>query len=231
MAYEFEDHTWKDVVSPEDLELYKHYQRELYVGQKPALLAIDLYNMVYQGGSLPVHEVAKEFPSSCGEYAWNAVEPTKQLFALARSRGFPVFYTKGETRPEARPGSVTATNRKRGNIGENPHAIFEAFTPFPEDVVISKQRASGFFGTPLVAHLMQAGIDTVIVCGESTSGCVRASVADAYNYGFHVVVAEECVFDRNLLSHKMNLFDMHHKYADVMHIDEVAERLEAFPEV
>jgi len=217
MAYEFEDHTWKDVVSPEDLELYKHYQRELYVGQKPALLAIDLYNMVYQGGSLPVHEVAKEFP--------------KQLFALARSRGFPVFYTKGETRPEARPGSVTATNRKRGNIGENPHAIFEAFTPFPEDVVISKQRASGFFGTPLVAHLMQAGIDTVIVCGESTSGCVRASVADAYNYGFHVVVAEECVFDRNLLSHKMNLFDMHHKYADVMHIDEVAERLEAFPEV
>jgi hypothetical protein len=59
---------------------------------------------------------------------------------------------------------------------------------------------------------------------------VRASVADAYSYGFHVVVAEECTFDRNLLSHKVNLFDMHHKYADVMHIDEIAERLEAFPE-
>jgi nicotinamidase-related amidase len=231
MSYGFEDHTWKDVVSPEDLELYKHYQRSLYLGQRPALLAIDLYNTVYQGGSLPVHEVAKEFPSSCGEYAWAAVEPTKQLFALARSRGFPVFYTTGETRPEARPGSVTATNRSRGNVGENPQQIFEAFTPRPEDVVITKQRASGFFGTPLVAHLMQARIDTVIVCGESTSGCVRATVADAYNYGFHVVVAEECVFDRNLLSHKMNLFDMHHKYADVMHIDEVAEHLEAFPEV
>jgi maleamate amidohydrolase len=231
MAHDFEDHTWKDVVSPEDLELYKHYRRDLFIGKKPALLAIDLYNMVYQGGALPVHEVAKEFPSSCGEHAWAAIEPTKQLFSLARSRGFPVFYTKGETRPEARPGNVRATNRQRGNTGENPQDIFEAFTPLPEDVVISKQRASGFFGTPLVAHLTQAGIDTVIVCGESTSGCVRASVADAYNYGFHVVVAEECVFDRNQLSHKMNLFDMHHKYADVMHIDEVAERLEGFPEV
>ena len=92
-------------------------------------------------------------------------------------------------------------------------------------------RASGFFGTPLVAHLTQAGVDTVIVCGESTSGCVRASVADAYSYGFHVVVVEECTYDRSLLSHKVNLFDMHHKYADVMHLDEVAEHLEAFPEV
>ena len=71
---------------------------------------------------------------------------------------------------------------------------------------------------------------TFVIAGESTSGCVRASVADAYNYGFHVVVVEECCFDRNLLSHKVNLFDMHHKYADVMHFDEIAEHLELFPE-
>ena len=73
-AYGFEDHCWQDVVSAEDIELYKHYQRELYVGRRPAILAIDLYNSAYQGGPLPVHEVAKEFPSACGEYAWNAIE-------------------------------------------------------------------------------------------------------------------------------------------------------------
>ncbi|MEE8518721.1 MAG: isochorismatase family protein [Dehalococcoidia bacterium] len=231
MPRDFEDHCWKDLMSPEELELYAPYVRETYVGKRPALLAIDLYNTVYQGGSLPVHEVAKEFPSSCGEYAWNAIDPTKQLFSMARARGFPVIYTTGEDRPEARPQSVKATNRGRGNTGEDPHGIYEAFKPQPEDVVIYKQRASGFYGTPLIAHLTQYGVDTVIICGESTSGCVRASVADAYSNGYHVVVVEECTFDRNQLSHKVNLFDMHHKYADVMHLDEVAEHLEAFAEV
>ena len=231
MPRDFEDHCWSDVITPEDVALYAPYVRETYVGKRPALLAIDLYNTVYQGGSLPVHEVAKQFPSSCGEYAWDAIDPTKQLLSMARARGFPVIYTTGEDRPEARPQTVKATNRGRGNMGEDPHGIFEAFKPQPEDVIIYKQRASGFYGTPLIAHLTQYGVDTLIICGESTSGCVRASVADAYSNGYHVVVVEECTFDRNQLSHKVNLFDMHHKYADVMHLDEVAEHLEAFPEV
>ena len=229
-AYGFEDHCWQDVVSPEDIELYKHYERELSVGRRPALLAIDLYNMAYQGGPRPVHEVAKEFPSGCGEYAWNAIEPTRQLFAMARARGFPVFYTTGEDRLEARPTRIRSTNRRSARTGEDPFAIYEAFRPEPEDTIIYKQRASGFYGTPLSAHLTQLGVDSVIVCGESTSGCVRASVVDAYSHGYHVVIAEECVFDRSLLSHKVNLFDLHHKYADVMRLDEIAERLEAFPE-
>ena len=95
------------------------------------------------------------------------------------------------------------------------------FKPQPGDVVITKQRASVFYGTPLMAHLTQLGIQTLIVCGESTSGCVRATAVDAYSNGFHVVLVEECCFDRSELSHKVNLFDMHHKYTDVMHVDEV----------
>ncbi len=227
---DFEDHCWKDVVGAEDMELYSPYRRETFLGKRPALLAIDLYNQVYAGGPRPVYEVAKEFPGSCGENAWNAVEPTKQLFAMVRARGFPVIYTTGEDRPEARPKVVKATNRRNGPVGEKPLEIFHEFKPQPEDLVIYKQRASGFFGTPLIAHLTQANVDTVIVCGESTSGCVRASAVDAYSNGFHVVLVEECVFDRSMLTHKLNLFDLHHKYADVMHLDEVAEHLEAFPE-
>ena len=92
-------------------------------------------------------------------------------------------------------------------------------------MVITKQRASVFYGTPLMAHLTQLGIQTLIVCGESTSGCVRASAVDAYSHGFHVVLVEECCFDRSLLSHKVNLFDMHHKYTDVMRVDEVVTQL------
>ena len=78
-----------------------------------------------------------------------------------------------------------------------------------------------------MAHLTQLGIQTVIVCGESTSGCVRASTVDAFSYGFHNVVVEECTYDRSLISHKVNLFDLHHKYADVMHVEEVLAHLDA----
>ena len=231
MTRDFEDHAWKDLMSLEDLELYSPYRRETYLGRRPALLAIDLYNMAYAGGPGPVHEVTKEFPSACGDYAWDAIDPTKQLFAMMRARGFPAIYTTTEDRKEARPQAAPTTRRRSGNVGEDPLEIFPAFKPQPQDITIYKLRASGFFGTPLIAHLTQLGVDTVVICGESTSGCVRASVADAYSYGFHVVVVEECTYDRSLLTHKVNLFDMHHKYADVMHLEEVAEHLQAFSEV
>jgi len=93
-------------------------------------------------------------------------------------------------------------------------------------LIIYKERASAFFGTPLIAHLTWLQADTLLVCGESTSGCVRASVVDAYSFGIHPVVIEECCFDRSLISHKINLFDLHHKYADVMHLDEVKGHLD-----
>jgi nicotinamidase-related amidase len=231
MPWDFEDHAWQDLMSAEDIELYAHYRRDTYLGKRPALLAIDLYNMAYAGGPGPVHEIAKEFPSACGDYAWDAIEPTKQLFSMMRARGFPAIYTTTEGRDEARPKTAPTTNRRQGKLGDDPLGIFPAFNPHPEDLTIYKLRASGFYGTPLVAHLTQLGVDTVVICGESTSGCVRASVADAYSNGFHVVVVEESTYDRSLVSHKVNLFDMHHKYADVMHLDEVAEHLQAFPEV
>ena len=76
-----------------------------------------------------------------------------------------------------------------------------------------------------MAHLTQLNVDTVIVFGESTSGCVRASTVDGYSFGFHMVMAEECCFDRSELSHKVNLFDLHHKYADVMRTEAIVAEL------
>ena len=221
----FEDHCWKDIVTPEILETYTPYQRETYIGQRPALLAIDLYNVVYEGGPKYPHELVKDHKSSCGIYAYNAIKPTQELFALARSLKIPIFYTTGESRQEANPDSVTATNRQGAKIDAKAYEIREEFKPKPGDVIIYKERASGFFGTPLVAHLTQKGIDSLIVCGESTSGCVRASCVDAYSLGYHVSIVEECVFDRSPLSHKVNLFDLHHKYCDVMTLEEVKEQL------
>ncbi|MDE0214050.1 MAG: isochorismatase family protein, partial [Deltaproteobacteria bacterium] len=193
------------------------------------LLAIDLYNLAYRGGPQPVHEVVKEYKSSCGINAFEAIEPTKELFALARAQGLPIFYTTTETRKEVQPAAVHATNRQITGIDPDDFEIYKDFAPQPEDIIIYKERASGFYGTPLIAHLTRLGISSLIVCGESTSGCVRASVVDAYSNGYHVSIVEECVFDRSIISHKVNLFDLHHKYADVMKLAEVKQHFEAQP--
>jgi nicotinamidase-related amidase len=222
---EFEDHCWKDVVPAAMLEVYSHYRRRIFVGASPALLAIDLYELAYQGGARPVVEVAREYPSSCGEHAWAAIAPTQRLFAAARGAGLPVFYSTRDCRPDSAPRAIVATRRRDTPTDPEVYRIKAEFAPRPGDVVVTKMRASAFFGTPLVAHLTQLGVQTLIVCGESTSGCVRATAVEAYSHGFHVVLVEECCFDRCTLSHKVNLFDMHHKYADVMHVDEVVRHL------
>jgi nicotinamidase-related amidase len=225
MSGDFEDHCWRDIVSPDDLEIYSHYHRKTYVGPAPALLAIDLYELAYRGGGkLPI-ELVKTNPSACGRYAYEAIEPTKRLFAAARAAGLPIFYSTGDMRSESKPDFVGSTKRVKPSIDAADYAIRPEFKPQKGDVVITKQRASAFYGTPLAAHLTQLAVQTVIVCGESTSGCVRASAVDAYSHGYHVVLAEECCFDRSLMSHKVNLFDMHHKYTDVMHVDEIIAHL------
>jgi len=222
----FEDHCWKDVVPVELVELYRPYRRELYVGPRPALLAIDLYEIAYRGGPRPMHELASEYPDSCGIYAWNAIEPTKRLFAAARKLGIPVFHTTTDIRANAKPATIRATNRPIAEKDAKHFTFHKDFVPEGEEVVIHKQRASGFFGTPLTAHLVQLKVDTVIVLGETTSGCVRASTVDGFSHGFHMVVAEECCFDRSEISHKVNLFDLHHKYADVLKTEEIVAEFE-----
>jgi nicotinamidase-related amidase len=225
MIDKFEDHCWQDVVPSGDLDIYAPFRRETFVGAPAALVAIDLYEQVYQGGARPVADLLKTYPMSCGEHAFAAIEPTKKLFAGVRQAGLPIFYSTGDTRPESKPTFVTATRRQRSGTDPDGYRIRPEFKPLPGDVVITKQRASAFYGTPLAAHLTQLGIHTVIMCGESTSGCVRASAVDAYSAGFHVVLVEECCFDRVVLSHKVNLFDMHHKYVDVMKLDDVLSAL------
>jgi nicotinamidase-related amidase len=223
----FEDHCWKDVIPRADLDLafYRQCARETFVGPNPALVAIDLYNSVYRGGARPVTEIDKDYPITCGAFAHQAIEPTKRLFAAARAAGVPIFYCTSDVRANSRPTGAVATRRRGRPALEDDHVIFEAFTPQPTDVVIYKQRASIFQGTPIVSHLALLGVRSLIVCGESTSGCVRASVVDGYSSGFHVSVVEECVYDRAELTHKVNLFDIHHKYADVMGVGEVVAHL------
>jgi nicotinamidase-related amidase len=103
--------------------------------------------------------------------------------------------------------------------------IIDEVAPLPGEAVLRKSSPSAFWGTPLAGHLTYLGVDTILTCGESTSGCVRASVVDGCTHRYRMIVAEECVFDRHEATHAINLFDMHQKYADVVPLANILDYL------
>src|SRR5436190_9689630 len=143
---QFEDHCWKDVVPEADMRIYAPYARETAVGVNAALLCIDLYNQVYDGGPRPPIEVAAEHPSSCGIYAHRAVEPTKRLIAAARRASLPIFFCTQDIRDHARPPGAVSTKRRGGKMGPDDYKIYHEFTVRETDAVIFKQRASALQG-------------------------------------------------------------------------------------
>lgn len=222
----FEDHCWQDVVPAETLEVYRVYRRATEVGSGPlALLAVDLFTGVFPD-RLPssMAEAVADNPRSCGSYAWHAMPVLTELLSLVRGQGHEVIYSSQKS-----PGAETsrATHRPRSGRDAADVAIHPAFAPAPGELVVGKDRASVFFGTTLAEHLRSGGVETLVLCGETTSGCVRATAVDAFSHGFHVVVVEDAVFDRSPLSHKLSLFDLHHKYADVMTLAELTAKLPA----
>ena len=211
IAWDAEPHVWDDVTDDAMRTIYRAYARPLGIGARPAVLAIDLYKMVFAGDPVPPEQQQDRYPSTCGIYAHNAIAPIASLFATARSADVPVVHvTGGKLRYSG------STNRRIMNDSGDAWDFQPECAPLPGEVIIEKYRASGFYGTTLVSELVRRQIDTLIVVGESTSGCMRATTVDGYSNGFHMVVVEDGVFDRSWLNHCINLFDLHHKYADVM---------------
>lgn len=211
-------HCWDAVIGPQERLVARSYTGPRAMGRRPALLLIDLYRQVFGDRREPLAEAIDRFPASCGPAAWDALEPLQQLLSTARRNGIPVAHTTGEDRAASRPGGATQRRDDALDPTTAGYEIVESLQPAPGEFVVHKTRASGFFGTPLESWLRMQDVDTLVVGGESTSGCVRASVVDAYSHGFKVMVCEEAVFDRSPLSHQVNLFDIHHKYATVVHL-------------
>lgn len=218
---------WDRFLTDED-KLHLSQQRRARrpnFGQRPALLYIDLYRGVFGDKPEPLMEAIKTWPGSCGMAAWNAVPYLQTLLGTARELGIPVAHVTGLP---STTGIVHWGDSKSGPIPvipEDPDEagryhrrfdIIEEVAPVEGEILVRKSGPSGFWCTPLAAQLYQMGVDTLIVGGESTSGCVRASVIDACTNRFKVVVVEECVFDRHEAPHAINLFDMNQKYADVL---------------
>jgi nicotinamidase-related amidase len=214
-------HCWDDVIGPDERLIASRYESDRPLGTRPALLMIDCYAKVFGDRPQPLAEAIDEWPATCGLNAWNALPSIEKLLAGAREVGVPVLHTTGEARTGSRLGAATQRARIEGEDDVSGYSFMPSLAPVEGELMVRKSRASAFFGTPVGTWLRQLDVDTLVVAGESTSGCVRASVVDAYSAGFKVVVVEEAVFDRSTLSHKVNLFDMNLKYAAVRHLDDV----------
>ncbi len=221
-----EKRIWDDLITGQDRLVYETtgFGKKGQLGERPAILIIDVTYEFVGRHPKPILESIKEWPLSCGESGWKAVEKTRTLLERGRKKKIPVFYSAPEFRPET--ANVGATKSGREKSDPALKKIVKEIKPARDDVVIYKQKASAFFGTPLISHLTRLSIDTLLVCGTTTSGCVRAAVVDAFSYGLSVAVVEECTFDRGEVSHKVNLFDMHQKYADVIRLEEALEYLD-----
>ena len=223
---------WDDVVPEQDMAVYRAagYGRVQGFGERPALLIIDVNYGFIGHKPQPILESVKVWRNSCGEGGWEAVGRIRRLLEASRAARIPVIYTTSDQADDVRgirPGKSfrPAEQVRLPDFPYGPSDIVREIAPRQGELLIRKQRASAFFGTTLVSHLIQYRIDTLLVAGTTTSGCVRASVVDAQAYNFRVSIVEDCVFDRWEISHKVALFDLHAKYADVITLKEALDYL------
>ncbi len=213
------------------------YAKPQGFGKRPAILIIDVNYAFCGDRPEPILESIKRWPNSCGEDAWTAIPHIQSLLGAARAKRLPVIYTTGGFRQDGWDfGSWRWKNSRIDDWRDKPKrnidgdAIVAEIAPRPEEIVLPKLKPSAFHGTALRGHLTLLGADSVIVGGTTTSGCVRASVIDAFSENFRVTLAEECCFDRSQSSHAINLMDMQAKYADVRSTAEITAFLDTLPD-
>ena len=212
---------WADYLPPAELATYAKgkFGERVGFGRKAALLNIDTTYMF----------VDPAYPQ-CGDGDPELVKNIARLVAEFRTLGLPIYYSRRDDRTH--PVRRGMWNDKLGIADDmiysrDPRADEwpQAYAPREQDVIVYKNKASCFFATPLEAFLRYDDIDTLVISGISTSGCVRAAANDAFSHNFRVIVAQEAVGDRSTVAHRANLFDMDMKMADVEPMTTVIDEL------
>lgn len=190
-------------------------------GERPALLIIDMQ----------VDFVDPAAPSTCAPLAGERLPALRRLLEAARAATIPVFFSQGLVAPDLSDVGYwkgwahrTGHSQVEGTPGAE---IVPELAPLPGEHVVRKRRPSAFFGSDLDVFLRWGRIDTLIIAGSSMSGCVRATVLDAFSHDYRTMVVRECVVDRTLELIERNLFDVNAKYADAVSLDETLEYLAA----
>ena len=222
---------WDGIISEAEQKAYRAagFGRPSGLGRKPVLLIIDVQYRTVGTTPKPFDEAIKEFPTSCGETAWKAVANISRLLQLFREKGWPVIYPYVSPKETFDKGRLADKVPALMTVARHGYDFVAEVAPRDTDILLPKKHPSAFFGTPLASYLIDAGADTLVVTGCTTSGCVRGSVVDGFAFNFRVAVPHDAVYDRSTTSHAVNLFDMSEKYADVSTTRELAAKLADIP--
>ena len=190
------------------------------LGDRPAVLVVD-FSCGFTDPESPL-----------GSDLTPEVEATRRLLDVAREKGLPVVFTTIAFEPSLKDGGLWMQKVPTLSVlqlGGRWAGIDPRLGAREDETVIVKKGASGFFGTNLAAVLVSQGVDSVVLCGATTSGCIRATAIDLLQYGWPTLVPRECVGDRAQAPHEANLFDIQAKYADVVSVDDALAYLEGIP--
>ncbi|MDO9487389.1 MAG: isochorismatase family protein [Sphingomonadaceae bacterium] len=220
---------WTGIVSDEEVRRYEAagFGRPSGIGSRPALLIIDVQYRTIGTRPQPFWESIKEFKTSCGDAGWEAVRHIHPLLELFRERRLPVLYPYVAPKQRFDTGRLADKVPTLMQVPLDAYRFVDEVAPREDEVLLPKKHPSAFFGTPLLSYLIERQVDTLVVTGCTTSGCVRGSVVDAFANNFRTIVPQECVYDRSPTAHAVNLFDMAYKYADVAPVSEVMAQLRA----
>ncbi len=234
---------WDNFLTERDKQVFMSsgYGARAGFGKKPALLVIDINYNFCGDRPEPILESIKRYRNSCGEDAWDAIPHVQKLIAAARDKKLPVIYSTGQQRVDSWDrGSWALKNTRSSEDAIPPESrssnregndIIDEIAPEPQDIVLYKLKPSVFHGTNMMGFINDLGADSLIIAGTTTSGCVRATVLDAFSLNLRVTLAEEACFDRSQASHAINLCDMNAKYADVISTEEVIDHIEKLPDL
>lgn len=220
---------WDGIISENEQAAYRAagFGKPTGLGIRPALLIIDVQYRTVGTEPRPFWDAIKEFPTACGQVGWDAVHHIARMLALFRTKGWPVLYPYVSQKESFDKGRLADKVPALMTVAKRGYDFVAEVAPEPQDVLLPKKHPSAFFGTPLASYLIERQIDTLVVTGCTTSGCVRGTVVDGFAYNFRMLVPQECVYDRSQVSHAVNLFDMSEKYADVTNVDDALARLKA----
>ncbi len=207
-----------DDVSPDSAQFFasRGFGTTIGFGRRPALLVIDLVN-AFTDPEMPL-----------GSNLDSVIEQLRPVLGTARQVGIPILYTVVGYEESLADAGVWFRKQKALTtlmLGTPAVEVDSRVAPAPGEQVILKKYASGFFGTDLASRLTSTGIDTLLITGATTSGCVRATAVDAVQLGYRPMVVREAVGDRSPAAHQQALFDLQQKYADVVDVRETIDFL------
>ncbi len=214
---------WPSTVSAEDENLYQAagFGRSAGLGTSPALLVIDVQYRTVGHARVPIETAMTEYPTACGNRGWDAVDRISTVLAAARASGVPVLFPYVAPKTATTPGGYLGKSPSLASPDPAAYNFVSEAAPIEGERLVPKDQPSAFFGTDLISSLVQLGVDTVLLAGCTTSGCVRATAVDAFSFGFKVGVIGDAVYDRTDTAHEASLFDLSSKYADIVRSEDL----------